>query len=364
VKYLLGVMNSAAARDFLRANRRSNIHLYPDDWKKLPIPDVSPDQQKPIVKLVDRILVAKRADPNADLTPLEAEIDTKVAALYGVSSDSSSSPSSSSSSSSRSSSISTSSPASPAATIHRYRRTEQAMKELLRDQLLPKLAAETPYFSLETIRQALEGARCPLDPPTLNRYLHELTEGQHIFDAGRGWYSSLAKPFVLDTTSVKPLVDALAKAFPLVAFSCWSTEQVKGAMHHLLNRFVAFVNVEPDAMENVWEYLRDAGWDSWLNPRGTEATRFAVRERTVVVRRESRKSPSKEPLAPIEKLLVELYFEARDLQLMALSEFYTMLGNLAGRRRIQMATLLSYAAERKLPLKEFFGDRNQLIPPF
>ena len=42
VKFLLGVMNSTAARDFLRANRRSNIHLYPDDWKQLPIPDVSP----------------------------------------------------------------------------------------------------------------------------------------------------------------------------------------------------------------------------------------------------------------------------------------------------------------------------------
>ena len=38
VKFLLGVMNSTAARDFLRANRRSNIHLYPDDWKQLPIP--------------------------------------------------------------------------------------------------------------------------------------------------------------------------------------------------------------------------------------------------------------------------------------------------------------------------------------
>ena len=38
VKYQLGVMNSASAREFLRANRRSNIHLYPDDWKRLTIP--------------------------------------------------------------------------------------------------------------------------------------------------------------------------------------------------------------------------------------------------------------------------------------------------------------------------------------
>jgi adenine-specific DNA-methyltransferase len=60
VKYLLGVMNSSSARDFLRANRRSNIHLYPDDWKKLPVPDVPAEQQQPVVKVVNLILVLQR----------------------------------------------------------------------------------------------------------------------------------------------------------------------------------------------------------------------------------------------------------------------------------------------------------------
>ncbi|MDD3546271.1 MAG: Eco57I restriction-modification methylase domain-containing protein [Kiritimatiellae bacterium] len=84
VKYLLAVMNSSAARDFLRANRRSNIHLYPDDWKKLPVPDVPPERQQPLAALVDRILAAKRADPAADVSALEAEIDKLVYALYGL----------------------------------------------------------------------------------------------------------------------------------------------------------------------------------------------------------------------------------------------------------------------------------------
>ena len=84
VKFLLGVMNSATAHDFLRANRRSNIHLYPDDWKKLPIPDVSPEQQEPIIELVDQILAAKRTDPDADVSELENEIDQIVYLLYGL----------------------------------------------------------------------------------------------------------------------------------------------------------------------------------------------------------------------------------------------------------------------------------------
>ncbi|NLV41309.1 MAG: hypothetical protein GXY15_08790 [Candidatus Hydrogenedentes bacterium] len=84
VKYLLGVMNSASARDFLRCNRRSNTDLYPDDWKKLPIPDVSADQQQPIIDLVDHILSLKRVNPVADIDALETQIDAAVASLYGL----------------------------------------------------------------------------------------------------------------------------------------------------------------------------------------------------------------------------------------------------------------------------------------
>ena len=37
-----------------------NIYLYPNDWKQLPIPDVPPEKQAPIVALVEQILAAKR----------------------------------------------------------------------------------------------------------------------------------------------------------------------------------------------------------------------------------------------------------------------------------------------------------------
>jgi adenine-specific DNA-methyltransferase len=84
VKYLLAVMNSTFARDFLRANRRSNIHLYPDDWKKLPIPDVPLEQQEPLVRLVDQILAIKGVDISADVSVLEKEVDRLVYLLYGL----------------------------------------------------------------------------------------------------------------------------------------------------------------------------------------------------------------------------------------------------------------------------------------
>lgn len=82
VKYLLSVTNSSAARSFLRANRRSNIHLYPDDWKKLPIRDATLVEQAPVISLVDQILLAKRTDPAADVSALECEIDRLLYTLY------------------------------------------------------------------------------------------------------------------------------------------------------------------------------------------------------------------------------------------------------------------------------------------
>lgn len=83
IKYLLGVMNSISAHELLRAHRRSNIHLYPDDWKPLPIPDVPLDAQQPIIDLVDEILATKRANQNADVAAKEQRIDETVKALYG-----------------------------------------------------------------------------------------------------------------------------------------------------------------------------------------------------------------------------------------------------------------------------------------
>ena len=76
-------MNSTAAQDFLRAHRRGNIHLYLDDWKKLPVPDISLDAQRPVVDPVESVLTAKQANPDADMTSAERKLDGIVQALYG-----------------------------------------------------------------------------------------------------------------------------------------------------------------------------------------------------------------------------------------------------------------------------------------
>jgi hypothetical protein len=49
-KYLLCILNSKVIRYELNSDRRSNIHIYPEDYKKLLIPEISPADQKPFVE--------------------------------------------------------------------------------------------------------------------------------------------------------------------------------------------------------------------------------------------------------------------------------------------------------------------------
>ena len=87
IHFLLGVLNSSYVTHYLIANRRHNVSLYPNDWKNIPIPDVTSTQQEPVINLVDRILKAKSADPEADVTVLEWDINDLVYELYGLTED-------------------------------------------------------------------------------------------------------------------------------------------------------------------------------------------------------------------------------------------------------------------------------------
>ncbi|NJM22634.1 MAG: hypothetical protein HC907_29960 [Richelia sp. SM1_7_0] len=90
-KYLLAIMNSAFARDWLVTRRRSAKHIYPDDWKCLPIVSITMKEQIELVRLVDTILTKFQQNKYPltlniaqEVAKLQKEIDNRVAALYGL----------------------------------------------------------------------------------------------------------------------------------------------------------------------------------------------------------------------------------------------------------------------------------------
>lgn len=221
------------------------------------------------------------------------------------------------------------------------------LKQILRAECLPALSSKAAYFSVGDVREWLVDHKIACPPTLLREYLSGFMRDGVIHEAGRGWYSRLAQPCRLDTKPVTRLAREVEKAFPLLDFTCWSTEQIRSYGHLLLSRFAAFIHTERDAMTSVSERLRDAGYDVHPNPRGAAARQFAVRERTVVIRPKPTTQPHEGHLVTVEGLLVELFMECRALHLMDEGEYFRMFANLAGFSRISMARLLDYARERR-----------------
>jgi hypothetical protein len=232
-----------------------------------------------------------------------------------------------------------------------------ALKTTLREDCLPALARDAPYFSLTDMRAWLKERRLSVPPATLRRYLHDALADNLIHDAGRGWYSSLKEPFMLNREPVRELVASLHKRFPLLTFSCWSTEQVASYGHHLLARFVVFVHTERDAMESTANALRDAGWSAWINPTRQEAAKsFRTEDRTVVVRPVVSRAPAEAGFAEIEKILVDLRVEVDALKFFDQGEYRRLVANLAGRNRISVGALAAYARRRGVRLEAVLGE--------
>lgn len=89
IKFVLAVMNSSFAQKWLNKRRRSKMHVYPDDWKQLPIALISFEKQQFFIKFVDLIL-AEYDNHGYPLPPQsmemvkkwESELDVTITKLY------------------------------------------------------------------------------------------------------------------------------------------------------------------------------------------------------------------------------------------------------------------------------------------
>ena len=88
MKFLTGVLNSKLIAYWLKHKGKMQGANYQVDKEPLlgiPLPkNPTATQQKPVIALVDKILAAKKQDPAADTSALEAQIDGLVYALYGL----------------------------------------------------------------------------------------------------------------------------------------------------------------------------------------------------------------------------------------------------------------------------------------
>ena len=233
-------------------------------------------------------------------------------------------------------------------------------KDLLKNEITKRLKENRKYFSRGELCNFIPKDGSFIRSGTLNRYLVDFNKEGILCGAGRGWYSFIKQLFELEREPVKKIVTVLKKKYPLLSFSVWSTEQLRSFAHHMLARFVTFVYVNRDSMSGIYDFLKDSGYDVWLNPRGDDTRRFSFGKKTVVIRPIISRERSSGHFAEIEKILVDLLVEAVALNLMDEDEYFRIFGNVLAAGRVDIGTLLNYAGRRKLKVEQFIKQLKSI----
>ena len=90
LKYVLAILNSNFALYWYQRNckkRGAGFDVGVGKIRDFPVAKIPREQQEPLIILVDKILNAKRTDPDSDVSNLENEIDKLVYALYDLTPD-------------------------------------------------------------------------------------------------------------------------------------------------------------------------------------------------------------------------------------------------------------------------------------
>jgi len=211
-------------------------------------------------------------------------------------------------------------------------------------------ARDRYYFHINDLKRYFTENGIKFEEDTLKKYLYLFKKNKLIFTAGRGWYSNIQKEFELNIESTKKIIKLLIEKFPLLEFSCWSTEQLKGFFHHLPSQFVTFIYTDKDFLQSVKDFLIEDNYNVYLNPHKIEAEKFVeLKTQTIILRPSVSSRISKvKNWAKIEKILVDLFMEKKKIGFIDEGEYKRIFSNVIISYRINIAEMLDYSHDRKI----------------
>lgn len=209
------------------------------------------------------------------------------------------------------------------------------------------------YFHINDLKRYFSKKGIKFRENSLKQQIYLLKKGEFICSAGRGWYSNIQKEFELNIEPTEKIIRLLIEKFPLLEFSCWSTEQLKGFFHHLPSQFVTFIYADKDFLQSVKDFLLENDYNVYLNPYKIEAEKFVeLKTKTIILRPSisSRvpKDSKEKNRAKIEKILVDLFMEAKKISFIDEEEYTKIFSNVIFNCRINIAEILDYAHNRKI----------------
>ena len=216
-------------------------------------------------------------------------------------------------------------------------------------ELIIDYARDKYYFHINDLKRYFTEKGIKFRKNSLKQQIYLLKKEEFIYSAGRGWYSNIQKEFELNIEPTAKIIKLLIEKFPLLEFSCWSTEQLKGFFHHLPTQFVTFIYTDKDFLQSVKDFLIENDYNIYLNPHKIEAEKFVeLKLQTIILRPSvSSRTPKEKNLTKIEKILVDLFMEMKKISFIDQEEYLKIISNIVLNYRINMAEILDYADRRE-----------------
>ncbi len=211
-------------------------------------------------------------------------------------------------------------------------------------------AKDRYYFNIQDLRKYFARNSIEYTEENLKQSIYRMKLDKIIYESGRGWYSKIEKEFVLDKYPIEKIIKLINKDFPFLEFSCWSTEQLKAFFYHLPSQFVTFIYSDKDFLVSLKEFLENNDYNVFLNPQKKEAEKFVhFRDKTAILRPSiAYREPKDRYFAKIEKIIVDLYMEAKKINLIDKEEYKRIVLNIVRSYRINLSETLDYAHNRKV----------------
>jgi len=242
-------------------------------------------------------------------------------------------------------------------------------KNFILEQLKDKFKEEN-FFSRESLLSFYRQFDPNLSDATFRWRIHDLKAKSIITPLSNNLFTLNSKPVYKPNIGEfeKRIANKIEKQFPGVKYAIWSTKSVNEFLLHLTPRFITILQVEIDALEPVYEFLKDLNIGAtYFQPDIKEIERYIFEsERSIILQSLISKSPTQKTgkidTITLEKMIVDLYCEKDLFISFQGSELVHIINTAYQRYAINFTTLFHYARRRgkEIDLKQFLKEKTDL----
>ena len=188
-----------------------------------------------------------------------------------------------------------------------------------------------------------------LSKEALSKQLYKLIENNRLERVSQGVYRLPASLFAV-SEEIKQLNQLLKTHFPFAEFCLWSSDALLPFMHHVPNLNFVFVDVETDAAESAFNFLKsNLSKSIYICPDKEELNRYITGTEAIIIRHLVSESPlqtvENTTVPTLEKVLVDIAGDV-EFDFMQGAEITYFYRNVMERNKVNKKKLLRYASRR------------------